>query len=234
MNKPAEHTFVGKIKGGLTLKVIMAFFLIHLLPALPLVGWAETGDPNPDPSPTNEEFLRGSIRSLLAQAFDDFPKASSRFILLKADLEHPANWLLEDELLSYLISLKYQVGLRSNERGEESTESWSLFYRIIELSLDYPEIKRKGFFGKRFVTRRATLNFSFRLEDNETGKVLWSKRDKDQRSDLITRSMVKSLSNESYPILSPSLPQDSQSSLIEPALVVAVVGGLIYLFFANR
>jgi hypothetical protein len=234
MSEPAEHTFVSKIKGGLTLKVIIAIFLIHLLLALPLIGWAETGDPILDRPPSNEEFLRESIKSLIVQTFDDLPKVYSRYILLKADQDHPANWLLEDELISYLLSSKHQVGLRSNETSEESAESSSLFYRIIELSLDYPEIKRKGFFGKRLVTRRTSLNFSFRLEDNETGRVLWSKRGKHQRSDLIERSMIKSLNNESYPILSPSLPQDYQSRFIEPALVVAVVGGLIYLFFANR
>jgi hypothetical protein len=234
ISTPAENAFVDKLKGLLTLKAIIAFFLIKLVLVAPVVVGAETENQIQNPPPSNEEFLRESIKSLLKQAFDDFPQAHSRFILLKADREHPANWLLEDELISYLLSSKLQVGLRSNETSEESAESSSLFYRIIELSLDYPEIKRKGFFGKRLVIRKASFNFSFRLEDNETGRVLWSKRGKDLRSDLIERSMIKSLNNESYPILSPSLPQDSQSRFIEPALVVAVVGGLIYLFFANR
>jgi hypothetical protein len=234
ISTPANNSLVDKVKDRLTPKAIIAFLLIQLVLVAPVVVWAETENQIQDPPPTNEEFLRESIKSLLVRTFDDFPKAHSRFILLKADQEHPANWLLEDELISYLLSSKHQVGLRPNAFSEESAESSLMFYRIIELSLDYPEIKRKGFFGKRFVTRRASLNFSFRLEDNETGRVLWSKRGKDLRSDLIEKSMIKHLNNESYPILSPSLPQDYQNKFIEPALVVAVVGGLIYLFFANR
>jgi hypothetical protein len=230
----ANNTLVGKVKDRLTTKAIITFLLIQLVLVAPGVGWAESENQIQNPSPSNEEFLRESIRSLIGNTFDDFPRSHSKFILLKTDKEHPANWLLEDELISYLLSSQYQVGLLYNENSEKSAGSLLLFYRIIELSLDYPEIKRKGFFGRRFVTRRASLNFSFRLEDNETGRVLWSKRGKDKRIDQIERSMIKSLNNESYPILSPSLPQDSLSRFIEPALVVAVVGGLIYLFFANR
>jgi hypothetical protein len=234
ISPPANNTLIGKVKDRLTPKAIITFLLIQLVLVAPGLGWAETENQIQNPPPSNEEFLREAIDSLLVNIFDDFPEPDPGFILLKADREHPANWLLEDELISYLLFSNYQVGLRSNETSDELSDSASLFYRIIELSLDYPEIKRKGFFGKRFVTRKASLNFSFRLEDNETSRVLWSKRGKYQRSDLIEKSMIKSLNNESYPILSPSLPQDSQSKLIEPALVVAVVGGLIYLFFANR
>jgi hypothetical protein len=153
---------------------------------------------------------------------------------LKAEEEHPGNWLLEDELVFYLLSSNYKVTLRSTEPNNNLPESWSLFYRIIEMSLNYPKIERKGFLGKRMVTREAWLNLSFRLEDNATGKVLWTKRGKEERSDLIKRSMIKSVNNQSYPFLSPPLPDDPQSRFLEPALVVAVVGGLIYLFFANR
>jgi hypothetical protein len=230
----AENSFVGKLKGLFTRKAFIAFPLIQLVLVAPVVGGAEAENESQNPPPSNEEFLRESIQSLIGRTFEDFPRTHSKFILLKADREHAVNWLLEDELISYLLSSQYQVGLLSDEKSEKSAGSSLLFYRIIELSLEYPEIKRKGFFGKRLVTRKASLNFSFRLEDNETSRVLWSKRGKDQRIDLIEKSMIKSLNNESYPILSPSLPQDSQSKLIEPALVVAVVGGLIYLFFANR
>jgi len=64
--------------------------------------------------------------------------------------------------------------------------------------------------------------------------VLWSERAKEERSDLIRRSMASSVNNKTYSFLSPSLPDDPQSRYMEPALVVAVVGGLVYLFFANR
>jgi len=184
--------------------------------------------------PSNEEFLRSSLRSLFEKAFNNFPEANSKLIFLKAEEDHPANWLLEDELISYLLSLKYQVGSSAPDSIYSLSESISLFYRIIELKLDYPKVQRKGFLGTKLVTRKVSLNLSLRLEDESTGKVLWSKREKQEKMNLVKKSMIKSLNNESYPFLSPSLSGDSQGKYLEPALLTAVVGGLIYLFFANR
>ena len=231
--KAKKLSFVG-MKRRLILKLICAWFLACVVCLNPLESLAEKKKTVQENPPSNEEFLRESIRSLLGRSFADFPQAFSKFLLLKAEEDHPANWLLEGELVSYLLSSNYQVALHSTEPNSNLLESQSLFYRIIEMSLEYPKVKRKGFFGERIVTRKAWLNLSFRLEDNATGRVLWTKRGKEERSDLIKKNKIKSINNQSYPFLSPSLPGDSQSRFIEPALVVAVVGGLIYLFFANR
>ena len=227
----AKRVFLMGVKRRLVLKIILAWVLAILTS---VEGFAKEKDSIEENSVSNEEFLRESIRSLLEPTFDAFPEVGSKLLLLKAEEEHPGNWLLEDELVFYLLSSNYKVTLRSTEPNNNLPESWSLFYRIIEMSLNYPKIERKGFLGKRMVTREAWLNLSFRLEDNATGKVLWTKRGKEERSDLIKRSMIKSVNNQSYPFLSPPLPDDPQSRFLEPALVVAVVGGLIYLFFANR
>ena len=216
------------------LKIIIIWFLAQMVMLGPLESFAQESNTIEENPPSNEEFLRESIRSLLGRTFDDFPEANSKFFLLKTEEQHLGNWLLEDELLGYLLSSHYQVVLHSTEPNNNLAESQSLFYRIIGMSLDYPEIKRKGFLGKRIVTRKVSLNLSFRLEDRATGKVLWAKRGKEERKDLIKKSMVKSVNNQFYPFLSPSLPDDPHSKFIEPALVVAVVGGLVYLFFANR
>lgn len=230
----AKKLFLPGIKRRLVLKIICIWFLACAAWINPLESSAEENKTIQEDPSSNEEFLRNSIRSLLGRTLIDFPEAGSKLLLLKAEEEHPGNWLLEDELVFYLLSSNYKVALHSTEPINNLPESWSLFYRIIEMSLNYPKIERKGFLGKRMVTRKAGLNFSFRLEDNATGKVLWTKRGKEERSDMIKKSLVKSVNNQSYPLLSPSLPDDPQSRFLEPALVVAVVGGLIYLFFANR
>jgi hypothetical protein len=216
---------------------ILGIFLALLFVQLAILGPGAIGQTNESEEenlPSNEEFLRQSIRSLFERTFDDFPEVGSSFLLLQPEREHPANWLLEDELVSFLFSMKYQVALRSSEPVGNSRESNSLFYRIIEMRLDYPKVKRRGFLGARMVSRRSYLNLSFRLEDASTGKVLWTRREQEESSDLVKRSRIKSLNNDSYPILSPSLPDDPQSRFLEPALVAVVVGGLIYLFFASR
>ncbi|UCB51817.1 MAG: hypothetical protein JSV10_07475 [Candidatus Zixiibacteriota bacterium] len=225
--------FFDRWKARSILRILLALLFVQLATlGHDAIGQTkESEDENP---PSNEEFLRQSVRSLFERTFDDFPEAGSHPVFLQAEREHPANWLLEDELVSYLLSMKYQVALRSSEPEGNSREFNSLFYRIIEMRLDYPEVRRKGLLGGRMVSRRASLNLSFRLEGGAAGRVLWTKRGQEENSDLVKRSRVKSINNDSYPILNPSLPDDPQSRFLEPALVAVVVGGLIYLFFASR
>lgn len=225
--------FLNRWRASLILRIFFAWLLVELVILIPS-GFAQTNEAGEKDPPSNEEFLRQTVRSLFERTFDDFPEAGSDLLLLQAEREHPANWLLEDELVSYLLSMKYHVALRSSDPEGNLGESNSLFYRIIETRLDYPKVRRKGFLGARMVNRRAYLNLSFRLEEETTGRVLWTKRGQEESSDLVKRSMIKSMNNESYSLLSPSLPDDPQSRFFEPALVAVVVGGLIYLFFASR
>ena len=228
-----KRRFFNRLKASSILRIFFAWLLVELVILIP-GGFGQTNQSVEENPPSNEEFLRQSVRSLLERTFDDFPGAGSRLLLLQAEREHPANWLLEDELVSHLLSMKCHVALRSSEPKNNLRESNFLFYRIIEMRLDYPEVKRKGFLGGRMVSRKTSLNLSFRLEEGDTGRVLWTKRGQEESSDLVKRSMVESLRNESYQFLSPSLPDDPQSRFLEPALVAVVVGGLIYLFFASR
>jgi hypothetical protein len=230
----AKKSGAKRVTRHAALRIMLACFLTGFTALIPVCGLAQTPDSSGEDPPSNEEFLRGSVRTLLGRTFHDFPVDKSKLLLLKAQEEHPANWLLEEEVVSYLLSSEYQVGSQSTQTKADLPESRSLFYRIIEMSLEYPKIDRKGFLGKRMVARKASLNLSFKLEDDEIGEVIWVGRGKDERSDRVKKSAVKSLNNESYAFLSPALPQDAQSRFVEPALVVAVVGGLIYLFFANR
>ena len=235
MTTPEVSVLIRKILFGNTkIKIICAWLLLCL-------GWFGSGSVYseeavviPENPPSNEEFLRKSINSLLKSTFMNFPTDKSKLLFLKSEDEHPAGWLLEDELISFLVSSGHQVALQLPNVESDLNESIFLFYRIIDLNLSYPRIQRKGFLGTRILTRKSELNLSFRLEDAATGKVLWSQKGKEERSDRMKRSQAGSVNNKTYHFLSPSLPDDPQSRLLEPALLVAVTGGLIYLFFANR
>ena len=215
-------------------KVILTLLVIFLTISLPLQVFAENEELKRENPVSNEEFLRESVRTLLDKAFLDFPRTESKFIFVNSEEENPANWLLEDELVSHLRSLNFQVALHPSSRQNERLNAWSLFYRIIQMELSYPQVKRKGFFGHKMVTRKAKLSFSFRLEEKESGKILWTRKETEERSDMVKKHDIKYLNNDSYSFLSPSLPEDTQTKYLEPALVAAVVGGLIYLFFASR
>jgi len=215
-------------------RVLLILLVIFLTISFPLQVFAEKKEQEKENLISNEEFLRESVRNLLHKAFLDFPRAESGFVFVNSEEEDSANWLLEDELIAYLQSLNFQVALHPDSGQNEFPKAYSFFYRIIKMKLSYPQVKRKGFLGQKLVTRKVELNLSFRLEEKGIGKVLWTKRETEERSDIVKKQAIQYLNNDSYPFLSPPLPEDSQAQYVEPALVAAVVGGLIYLFFANR
>ncbi len=210
------------------------YLMIVMIGGITSSGLAQEKTTPQENPPTNEEFLRETLRSLFAKTFTDFPKSTSDFLRLKAEEDRPENWLVEDELAAYLLSLNYQVSLAAMDSDSVLPESKWLFYRIIDLKLDYPETYRKGFLKEKLVTRRAVVNLSLREENPTTGKIIWIKRESEEKTDVVRKSAIKSLNNQSYPFLSPSLSGDPINKYLEPALLTAVVGGVIYLFFANR
>ncbi|KPL02304.1 MAG: hypothetical protein AMJ90_06160 [candidate division Zixibacteria bacterium SM23_73_2] len=188
---------------------------------------------SPDSVSNNERFLSQSIRIALKGNFSDFPKNQNNLIFLEKEENHPAFWLLEKELYSFLQELNCQVGIQTNDKIRVK-DSWRLSYRVLNLKLSYPEIKSTGFLKEKKVTRRSDLNFFFRLTDQNSGKILWTKKVEDSREDQVKKGWVKSLNNQDYPFLSPQLPQSKLEKYLEPAVVAFFVGGLVYLFFANR
>jgi hypothetical protein len=51
---------------------------------------------------------------------------------------------------------------------------------------------------------------------------------------VIPKEVIPIIQSEQYSFLSPKLPENTTGKYLEPALVAAVVGGLVYLFFASR
>jgi len=179
--------------------------------------------------PSNEVFLRQTIKDVLADCLTDAP-IDSQMVWVKEEGENQSAWIINEEMVSFL-SRRGPVGIGKDESG--NSPSLTLSYRIIKLSLEYPEIKRKKLFGKSWITRESQIAISFSLSDAD-GKILWSKRGEKKNSDLLRKEELLSLNNKQYPFLSPQVPESTWGKYAEPAVVTVVVGGLIYLFFANR
>lgn len=177
---------------------------------------------------TNEGFLRQTINRVLEDCLKEAP-LDSKLVWLKQEDEKTSGWIVEEEIVSYL-GKKGEVGIGKEKIKEGDL---SLSFRIIKLSLEYPEVKRKKFLGRSWVRREVQVLLSFILSDN-LGEVLWSKKGEGKDSDLVKMDQLEALNNKHYTFLSPEVPESSWGKLVEPAVVTAVVGALVYLFFANR
>jgi len=178
---------------------------------------------------TNEAFLRQTIKEVLEDCLKDAP-IDSQMVWVNEEGENQSAWIVREEMVSFL-SKRGPVGAGKKE-GQESS-SPVLAYRVIKLNLEYPEIKRKKLFGKSWIKRESQVALSFNLSDPD-GKILWSKRGERKNSDLLRKEELLSLNNRQYPFLCPEVPESAWGRYLEPAVVTVVVGGLIYLFFANR
>jgi hypothetical protein len=178
---------------------------------------------------TNENFLRSTIREVLQDCLTEAP-IDSQLVWIKTEGENPSNWIVEEEIVSFLQK-RGPVGIVKVDEREKSF--LTLNFRVIKLSLEYPEIKRENLFRKSRVRREAQVALSFDLSDSG-GRVLWSKRGEKESSDLLKKEEIFSLNNKQYSFLSPEIPEGSWGKLVEPAMVTVVAGALIYLFFANR
>ncbi len=204
---------------GLAKVIFSVFFLFY-----PMAMAQEKTSP-----PSNEALLRQTIGEVLQDCLPEAP-LDSQMVWVKEEGENPSSWLVKEEIVSFL-GKRGPVGLSAG--APAPAPSQALSFRIIKLNLSYPQVKKKGLFAKTWVKREAVTALSFSLSDSG-GKVLWSKRGEKSKSDLVKRDELLALNNHQYPLLCPEIPEGSWGRYLEPAVVTVVVGGLVYLFFANR
>lgn len=195
-------------------------------------GWAE------EPK-SNEKFLRDVVAQLLNQSFSQVLPQIKDTVYFKEEGGHPASWLLGEELIFYLSQNNKEVFLFDSTKFRYPDTTFLentriLNYRLTELRVHYPKVKRKGFLGKKVITREGKVTAFFYLVNAANGEILWQSREEKKGSDKFDASELKKVENKDFPFLWADLPSSATKKYVEPAIVTAVAGGLIYLFFANR
>lgn len=145
--------------------------LIQVLLLVSLLSCSEVLAQEKTSAPTNEALLRQTIGEVLQDCLPEAP-VDSQMVWVREEGENPSAWIVREEIVSSLAQ-RGPVGI--GKEGDTAGLSMTLWYRIIKLSLQYPEVKKKSLFGKSWIRREAQAALSFSLSDS-SGKVLWSKR----------------------------------------------------------
>lgn len=199
-------------------------------------GWAE------EPK-NNEKFLREVVVQSLTQSFSEAIPQMKDTVYLKEEGEHPALWLLREELIGYLTQNKKEVFLFDSTKinspfSSQDTEfvqnASILRYHLTELKISYPKVERRGFLGKRIITREGKVSAFFYLVNATNNEIVWQTGVEYKKLDKIDINALKSAENKNFSFLCADLPSSATRKYVEPALVTAVAGGLVYIFFANR
>jgi hypothetical protein len=109
-----------------------------------------------------------------------------------------------------------------------------LSYRVAEARVDYVRVFRGGLFGAERIERRATARLSLKLSGPGSDAVRWSAAADSSIGDVVMRGESSALEDRQRPETRPIAPSSGLKKIVEPALVVVLIAGLVSLFYQNR
>ena len=80
--------------------------------------------------------------------------------------------------------------------------------------------------------RRGRLTLALRLTSG--GELRWQTEAKSEIADFVPKSRIEVLQSSSYDFADTELEEKNWAKFVEPIIVSAVLGSLIYIFFTNR
>jgi len=186
--------------------------------------------------PTNFELLRLTVEEAIEEMCDRLPLLEPKILCLGRESEVPGNWLVEHTFIQSLRRRSFRV-MAPDTLGAQPHSACTglerLSYRVVDLDLLYIGSRRKHLFGPQLVEREARLHLFVYLEKDD-GEVLWTGEAQRTKGDWVPAKMLSQVQREPVPFISPELKPDGWGRFAEPALLSAVVGGLIYLFYTTQ
>jgi hypothetical protein len=191
-------------------------------------------------APTNLAMLLLVAHQSVAKALGPAPLQPGAQVVLAPSGAHTMNFVLEYALLQEMSNRKIVTTVRRSPVPDDSVLALAatpgttlLEYQLATARVTY--LGLRGFLpGRTKVERQATVQASLTLRDPQGGQVVWVGPVDGNLIDLFPRSQQQLVEDARYPELQTPVPNRAWQSLVEPVVVVAIVAGLIALFFQNR
>ena len=189
---------------------------------------------------TNLQLTEFVADSAVARALAGAPLEPGSHAVLAPTHEHPLNFVLEHALLKRLSLRGVEVTVRHSPVPDDSVAS--LFAQagdpLIEYTLGSAKITylRLGGWlpGRVKIERQSLVQGSLSLREPGTSRVIWTGDMAQNFVDRFSRAQASLVEEARYPELKDEVPGRNIDKVLEPIIVVAVVGGLVALFFQNR
>jgi len=201
----------------LSLKTL-GFITLVLAAAFPLASRAQEGKAHP----ANLVLAQRAAKAAAERVVGDIPPGS-RILVLVTESSRPLDWAVEEALMGALDRAGFQV-FRTAPGGDSSA---FLRCRTVDVGLTYQE-KAGG------VERIARVRIAYHLTQGDAGRVLASGDDLGTAQDVVTASALPGLEGPELVPVWLKAREGLGSRLVEPALISAVVAGLIYLFYSSK
>ncbi len=190
---------------------------------------------------TNLQLVELVATTAYRHALDNAPIPKDAHVVLAPAESHPLNFVVEHALLRALSDRGVTTTVRRSLIPDDSLQAFAnpgdpvLEYQLATARVSY--LRLVGwlpFSGRIKVERQALVEGGLTLRDPKTARVLWVGDASYNLIDAFPKDRVSLVEDERFGELKDQLPTRNVDKVFEPVLVVAVVAGLIALFFQNR
>ena len=190
---------------------------------------------------TNLQIVSLVANSAFSRALRSAPIDTGSHVVLAPAESHPLNFVVEHALLLELARRGVTATVRRTVLVDDSLSVYSpvgdplLEYQLATARVTY--LRLVGwlpFSGRVKIERQSLVEGALSLRDPRSGNLLWTSNASYNLVDVFPSDRVSLVEDERYADLKGVTPTRNVGKVFEPIVVVAVVGGLVALFFQNR
>jgi hypothetical protein len=191
---------------------------------------------------TNLQLATLVANAAVERAMRSMPLDSGTHVVLAPAQSHPLNFVMEHAVLRELAKRRIVASVRRSIIPDDSLTAVAgnpgdpLFeYQLASARITYLRLVGGYVLPSRTkIERQALVEGSLSLRDPATSRMLWTADAVHNLVDLLPRSQLPRVEDERFSDLRGAVPERNLGRFVEPVVVVAVVSGLIVLFFQNR
>ncbi len=190
---------------------------------------------------TNFQVLTLVANTAFTNGLRSAPIDSGSHVVLAPAESHPLNMLVEHAVLRELARRGVTATVRRSILGEDSLAAYSpagdplLEYQLATARVSY--LRLVGwlpFSGRVKIERQSLVEGALTMRDPRSANVLWTGGASYNLVDAFPRDRLALVEAERDGDLRSPPPTRNVDKVFEPVVVIAVVGGLVALFFQNR
>jgi hypothetical protein len=189
---------------------------------------------------TNLQLVTTVANVSYQRALATAPLDSGGHVVLAPAESHPLNFVVEHAILRALARRGVTATVRRSIIPDDSVRAIAgdpgdplLEYQLASARITY--LRLRGWLpGRVKIERQALVEGGITMRDPATSTVLWTGDATHNLVDAFPRGQLALVEDARYTDLKGELPVRSAGKALEPIVVVAIVGGLIALFFQNR
>lgn len=175
---------------------------------------------------TNEQIVSFAVKNAVEEEFAGVSYNSVQI--------QQKNSYISKPIMNGIIEAFKNIGVSVYVNSNNNSNSPLITYDIQGFSFRYLKGDSRGFLRNRMIKRNFNSHIKLIVEDARNGHIYEMKDIDINYSDQVDPKFADLIKSRNIPELSPNYPVSNFKRIVEPVVVTAAIGSLVYLFFANR